>query len=281
MATMHPGPPAPFRSMHDPQNTDSGDWGILVIGYRQQMEPVFQPRGIESYFLFLFPADSLVRTANGLERCPADCLFFQENWLPVEHRHPGNQLLLRSWMRFLNPQWPQRLAEHRLQLNTLYPVSEREHHEQFLLQLEQELSHPLGSRGDIIEPVMQHWLRDIQREQGLLPQSATTAVPVAVQRARRFINQHFFAELSLDSVVEHSGISRTHLCRSFKQHYGCTPMHYAMQLRLEQACELLRDPSLRLSHIAEHCSFNDEYYFSRCFKRHFGMPPGTWRQGKL
>jgi hypothetical protein len=49
----------------------------------------------------------------------------------------------------------------------------------------------------------------------------------------------------------------------------------------QQACLLLIETSASISEIAKACGFDDEFYFSRCFRRQFGSPPRTYRKEHL
>jgi hypothetical protein len=49
----------------------------------------------------------------------------------------------------------------------------------------------------------------------------------------------------------------------------------------QQVCRLLIETSASISEIAKACGFDDEFYFSRCFRRQFGSPPRTYRKEHL
>lgn len=51
--------------------------------------------------------------------------------------------------------------------------------------------------------------------------------------------------------------------------------------KLSNASELLLDSNLQISEIAYAVGFNDPKYFSRCFKKEFGMRPKEYRQNSL
>ena len=54
-------------------------------------------------------------------------------------------------------------------------------------------------------------------------------------------------------------------------------MEYVMKKRMAQAEKLLRETDQSVKEIALFCGFSDVEYFSRCFKKEHGCPPG----GKL
>ena len=41
---------------------------------------------------------------------------------------------------------------------------------------------------------------------------------------------------------------------------------------------LISDMTLTLKEISDRMNFNNEYYFNAFFKKHIGMPPGTYKK---
>lgn len=59
---------------------------------------------------------------------------------------------------------------------------------------------------------------------------------------------------------------------------GITPTGYILERRLKRSAErLLAAPAESVTEIAFDLGFNDSAYFSRCFRRKFGMAPSQWR----
>ena len=61
--------------------------------------------------------------------------------------------------------------------------------------------------------------------------------------------------------------------RKFKDVFGISFRDYVVRYRLRAACGLLKNPGSSVTDVAFAVGFNDVSYFSRMFKRHFGMPP--------
>jgi len=55
-------------------------------------------------------------------------------------------------------------------------------------------------------------------------------------------------------------------------------VNYILNLRIEQAKELLVDPELTLDQIAARSGFSNVYYFSNQFLKRVGARPSTWRR---
>ena len=60
---------------------------------------------------------------------------------------------------------------------------------------------------------------------------------------------------------------------------GMTPNDYIRKIRLEKAAELLLTTNMTAAEVAYKVGFDDQYYFSKSFKRYFGQPPSQYRKG--
>ncbi|MGI6541490.1 MAG: helix-turn-helix domain-containing protein [Limnochordia bacterium] len=72
--------------------------------------------------------------------------------------------------------------------------------------------------------------------------------------------------------------SPSHIRQLFKEHLGCTPQHYLLQLKATKACELLRSPA-SIDQVAREAGFSNVRSFQRSFKRIMGVTPSEYRNG--
>jgi AraC-like DNA-binding protein len=63
----------------------------------------------------------------------------------------------------------------------------------------------------------------------------------------------------------------------FRQVEGVPPGTYFNRRKMQYACSLLSDSSLKVQHIAELPDFAAPFYFSKAFKKIIGMSPVAWR----
>lgn len=92
-----------------------------------------------------------------------------------------------------------------------------------------------------------------------------------------FINCNFKDDISSAYLSRKFGYDETYFCRKFKSVTGLSPMIYLRILRLENAKKLIKSGS-SVSDTAVNCGFSDAGYFSRCFKKHFGISPTEYAQ---
>jgi AraC-like DNA-binding protein len=103
------------------------------------------------------------------------------------------------------------------------------------------------------------------------------AEPVEIWKARKFIEAHSGEELSLHKVAKAVNISANHLSEKFKQVTGINFVEYVARTRFEHACDLLRNPNLRVSEIAFAVGFQSLSQFNRVFKKLSGKSPTEFR----
>ncbi len=100
----------------------------------------------------------------------------------------------------------------------------------------------------------------------------------AIDRAICYINENYNEKIYLEEACRIAMMSTSTFSYIFKQVTGKTFSEYVMNLRLRHAAELLRDTQTSLVEICEICGFSDSNYFSRVFKKSYGMPPSQFRR---
>jgi AraC family transcriptional regulator len=88
----------------------------------------------------------------------------------------------------------------------------------------------------------------------------------------------FSCDLSLQALANESGYSRVHFVRMFRAATGYSPHTYLLNLKLERARELLRNPSISLIDIALDCGFSSHSHMSRIFHKTIGVTPSAYRR---
>lgn len=97
------------------------------------------------------------------------------------------------------------------------------------------------------------------------------SVPVA------YMEQNYCENITLDFLASQAGFSVRHFTRLFQNAYHTPPSAYLMKLRLQKASSLLSGSSLSISEVAFQSGFEDSNYFTRQFKKHFGVTPSQYR----
>ena len=98
-------------------------------------------------------------------------------------------------------------------------------------------------------------------------------------RAIRIINEKFAdPDLSLVSVSTEISVSPNYLSALLKKDTGETFKELLTKKRIETAKELLMDTNMKVREISEKCGYNDQHYFSYCFKKYTGVSPNSCRR---
>jgi AraC-like DNA-binding protein len=88
-----------------------------------------------------------------------------------------------------------------------------------------------------------------------------------------YIQAHFTEKLTVDMLANIAGVSTRSYAKLFKMLSGYNPMEFIIHLRINRSKELMEIPGRRLKDIAQSVGYQDEFYFSRIFKKFTGIPP--------
>ncbi|SDW47724.1 response regulator [Paenibacillus sp. CF384] len=94
---------------------------------------------------------------------------------------------------------------------------------------------------------------------------------------QKYIQTHYFNELSLMHLSNTFHFSREHISRRFKQDFGVNVSDYLEQIRIAKAKQFLSSPCLKISQIAEMVGYPDMKYFTKVFKKTTGNSPQHYR----
>ncbi|WP_046226960.1 helix-turn-helix domain-containing protein [Paenibacillus dauci] len=92
-----------------------------------------------------------------------------------------------------------------------------------------------------------------------------------------YIASHYRRNLELQELADLAGCSIRQLQRRFKQEKQLGPMEYVSKLRMENASRMLQYTDASIGEIADRIGYRDMYYFSRVFKKHYGVSPLRYR----
>jgi AraC-like DNA-binding protein len=151
-------------------------------------------------------------------------------------------------------------------------------------QLRAELSDPRPGSDAIVASlidmlllyVLRAWSEERPPEQ---PEGWVAAItdPV-IAPALRAIHDDSGHPWTVESLGARAGLSRAAFARRFTALVGEPPLTYLTTWRMTAAGRLLRETGTPLSGIAARTGYLSEFAFAKAFKRHYGLPPGTYRR---
>jgi len=108
---------------------------------------------------------------------------------------------------------------------------------------------------------------------------SSSAEPMPVARAKKFIAQNQDNALCLATVAKAVNTSTFYFCKLFKKTTGLTFTEYVNRVRIEKAKTLLADPNHRVSEVAYEGGFQSLTHFNRIFRKIEGQSPTDYRNG--
>lgn len=93
-----------------------------------------------------------------------------------------------------------------------------------------------------------------------------------------YIQKNLQDEISIEHLSRAAFMSEPHFYRSFKKHFGVTPIAYINNKRIKTAMMMMRAMDCSLKEIAFASGFNNLSYFFRTFKRCTGCTPTEYKK---
>lgn len=118
----------------------------------------------------------------------------------------------------------------------------------------------------------------IARACSLVRQSRSEAHSEPIRAALEYIHRNLNQPITVERLAAEAKISPNRLTTRFHEEVGIPPVRYIQKQRLRTAAELLVYTNLSIQHICTSIGILDGAYFTRCFRREYGMAPTQFRQ---
>ncbi len=102
-----------------------------------------------------------------------------------------------------------------------------------------------------------------------------------VRKMAKLILKDVSKDFSVEMLSIQSGLSQAKLQEGFKALYARTVTEYIRHVRLEQARDYLNTTDMNISEIVYAIGFSSRSYFSKIFKRKFGISPREYQENVL
>ncbi|MBQ8371599.1 MAG: helix-turn-helix transcriptional regulator [Clostridia bacterium] len=76
------------------------------------------------------------------------------------------------------------------------------------------------------------------------------------------------------------GVGEKQFTRIFRSLFGISPTQLVIELRMNTAARLIGEGYMSVSEVAEFVGYDDVFYFSRLFKKHFSLSPTKYRMSQ-
>ena len=85
-------------------------------------------------------------------------------------------------------------------------------------------------------------------------------------------------ELTVEEMVSEMAYGRTVFFNKLKGLTGLAPIEFIRELRIKRAAQLLKSGEYNVSQITYMVGMSDSRYFSKCFKKVYGMTPSEYKK---
>ncbi len=98
-----------------------------------------------------------------------------------------------------------------------------------------------------------------------------------IAQAITHLETHLETDTKLDDLARIAGMSKRSFLRAFQAATGKSPIAYLIHLRANRAASMLRRGDESITNIAFQAGFSDSNYFTRQFRKIFGISPKAYR----
>lgn len=99
-------------------------------------------------------------------------------------------------------------------------------------------------------------------------------IPEEIEAAIAYFNENYNIKISVEDYAESLHIST----RNFKRYMKISPAQYILSLRMVNAQSLLENTDYKIGEIAEIVGYDNQLYFSRVFRKEYGVSPAQYRK---
>jgi AraC family L-rhamnose operon transcriptional activator RhaR len=170
--------------------------------------------------------------------------------------------------------WEDNLIREDLRLN----ADEQKEFDQLIAKMQQEYEYRQAGFQSVLRACMIELIIKIMR--GFSRKSSDDVSQqrrvIAVEEAVRYLDQHYFEQVSLSGLAKKSFFSKNYFAQLFKESTGMTISQYTQQARIEKACKLIRESESKLTQIALEVGYSDYKAFYLAFRKQMGISPGEY-----
>lgn len=102
-----------------------------------------------------------------------------------------------------------------------------------------------------------------------------------MQQSFKYVQANYWHELTVEDLSKHLNLNRSYLYTIFKEELNLSPQQYIINFRINKAVELLNNQELTIAEIARSVGYQDQFIFSKTFKKQKGLSPKSYRVKKI
>ncbi|QKS47459.1 AraC family transcriptional regulator (plasmid) [Paenibacillus cellulosilyticus] len=103
----------------------------------------------------------------------------------------------------------------------------------------------------------------------------------ALERVKEWMAEHYREDLSIERLAGIAELSPNYFADLFKKTYGISALDMLLEIRMAKAKQLMLRSDRKLRDIAHEVGYEDEFYFSRKFKKVYQLSPSHYLKQRI
>lgn len=99
-----------------------------------------------------------------------------------------------------------------------------------------------------------------------------------VDEITNYILKEIYSPITVEDICDNFGVSRSTLQSLFKKHLGVPPKQYINDMKMRRAQQIILQENVPITEVSLRLGFSSIHYFSRKFKKEFGLSPSEFAQ---
>jgi len=245
------------------------------LGIHEPIAPKIVHRPVGNYdFLFMvFYTPVELRIRDTCYSCKPNTLMI---WEPHQPHWYGNRdsEWNHSWIHLGGNCTERLVKESGIAVNIPQPIFNSYGFVRFIQIVLDEITGYVIPDPEILECALKMCLRDFIRQ---TQDDGAGTIPDQFLAVKNMLESRFQEQFTLNQLARSTNLSKPQFCARFKAHFGTSAIDYLIRIRMEHASFLLRDINMSVKEMAQAVGYDDIYYFSKLFKKYFGMSPRSYR----
>lgn len=107
---------------------------------------------------------------------------------------------------------------------------------------------------------------------------STTHVNSQCMKLKRYIDFHYAQNITLEDLATFTHLNKYYLSHAFSKNFGCSPIQYLCNVRIQNSKDLLANTDYTIMEIAHLSGFSSHSYFAQSFLKNCGMTASEYRK---
>jgi AraC-like DNA-binding protein len=231
--------------------------------------------GLHDYLLMFFYHDMSIRGKGQIQHIPRQSLIIWEPQTDIYYSNTQKKWSY-SWIYFGGSNIRKLLSKCGLETNKALLLEDISIVEKYIMDIHNELTTHIQPNATIVFNIFHNWFLELTRQ--LKGQDHPETISPEYIKLKKYLEAHYHKKISLEEMASQVCHTVPHFCSTFKKYFGFSAIDYIIRIRMHQAAYLLHNPKLSISEIARTVGYDDLYYFSSQFKKHYKASPRGMRK---